>query len=1176
MTLSEAFQIFFKNHYNNNTDGDLVHIDNCIQVAFSKIKWYIGDLKTLGDIAVNVEDVKKPIFNDNKLSDEVHKFVNTIPQQWLLESSYDDKKIIILSWFRGLTNNRYNQPKNVKIEFNKSPLMSSDATYIFIPIYNKNWNLMVVNPNSSTVSIYIINNEDHNLENYRDVHGSRIDPNRFKDWKVDKYIFKNLMDGYSIYYIILISYSIVMGYNINYKRWDIRSLVGQIAVEYPKLPDIDDLSTSYLVVSNSLKENTTADMRYSIGNERIAPMETNFKIPPVSKPPPPLDKSPIVIQIPNKINLGDDDDDEIPKEKKEIIIINNKGEEDIKIVNSEIDLMDDISIVNSKFDFMDEAMDGYTDDNDNIQVIDINDDDDNDIFYDAAQLNKQTNDDDIADQIDDVQNDVDQLKNQIDENIADQITENKQIDDDAAKKVVVKLTRLIYDENVAEQITDNDDDMSSIATDKLSSLIAENTMESVSTGQQLEFSLNKKKYQIPSEFMDLKNRYDKVNEYLDKAMENDKYIITSFIKRPWEEIRMTAENIALVLMMTFTNRLIVQPQKPYKNYMVMNLLKSKDSKGYQLQVKKEKILCLLAYFDLVMANKDGFLDRNVSFYLKDDQNVLNLGTKILNPQQINSGEPKIEDIKDVMHADFANSKFGGGVFGNGAVQEEIYLITHPEALFGKAVFDEFTDKLCGEVVGAIQITNYTGYGHSNKYHFQFDNRIEYTKPKLDSKNRASGIAMVAFDAINFKNKTSEQYLRQNIIRNFVKASAAFSFGLVNTAVASGRWGGGAFRGDNVLNALIQIAASSNQNRRIILTMMGDEITDSLKEIQEIVIRRQITVSQLMNVLFKAGEQMPTNDNKIEKVVLKILNENNKLDDTPFMSYGANTSWTVYDNDINISDNTNIYKGSNVTLGYTIKLDKRVVINDNESNLNDMDSVIAHIKSIQPPINIVYGSSQNGYIKNSQEDTIKLIRAVYLLDNENTTFTVVKEDTKASFMDLNDYKNFKDNPKTYISSVIIDFYVNSLLEDPPEKRICFYLRNAKDLLLLPPKACMFNGTDVIVGMVRDNFHYWLYYIHKPTQDIFIYDSLVYDANEENRHTDILAQLLIYFPNYKIHDTAKIPKQIDGHSCGLFLMKYAGDLIFTDRVHRNAWVSTSSFSLRVFRKEVIKYIKEKNNY
>lgn len=167
----------------------MVHLDNCIQAAFSRIKWYIGDLKTLGDIAVNIEDSKKPIFNDNTLSDEVRKFVNTIPQQWISESSYEDKKIIILSWFRGLSNNQYNQPKNVKIEFNKSPL-GSDATYIFIPIYNRNWNLMVVNPSSFTVSIYIINNKDHRLENYRDVHGSSIDPSRFKDWKIDRYIFK--------------------------------------------------------------------------------------------------------------------------------------------------------------------------------------------------------------------------------------------------------------------------------------------------------------------------------------------------------------------------------------------------------------------------------------------------------------------------------------------------------------------------------------------------------------------------------------------------------------------------------------------------------------------------------------------------------------------------------------------------------------------------------------------------------------------------------------------------------------------------------------------------------------------------------------------------------------------------------------------------------------------------
>ena len=125
--------------------------------------------------------------------------------------------------------------------------------------------------------------------------------------------------------------------------------------------------------------------------------------------------------------------------------------------------------------------------------------------------------------------------------------------------------------------------------------------------------------------------------------------------------------------------------------------------------------------------------------------------------------------------------------------------------------------------------------------------------------------------------------------------------------------------------------------------------------------------------------------------------------------------------------------------------------------------------------------------------------------------------------------------------------------------------------------MFNGTDVMIGMVEDKHHWWLYYIHKETRAIFIYDSLNYSVTN-GRHSDILPQLLIYFPNYTIHHTTSTvpPKQDDGFSCGLFLMKYAKDLISTDRVDRNTWVTTKSFSIDAFRAEVIRYIKEKNNY
>ena len=443
---------------------------NSIIVYKPRFRWYIGDLKTLGDIAVNIEDGKKPIFNDNKLSDEVHKFVNTIPQQWISESSYEDKKIIIMSWFRGLSNNQYNQPKNVKIEFNKSPL-GSDATYIFIPIYNKNWNLMVVNPSSSTVSIYIINNKDDRLENYRDVHGSSIDPSRFKDWKIDRYMFKDfLMDGYSIYYIILISYSIVMGYGINYKHWDIRSLVGQIAVECLKPPELDELSSSFRAASNLLKGDTTTDMRYSMGNERVVPMKTHIKDPHPTKPPKSPDKSPIIGRRPNRIKVENDDADTPTLEEE--------GSIDKSVDTHDSTQKKNVTIANSELDLMNVT---YNDDNKPIKqtlqpstpVQTTNNRQNDDIVVVQTQMDAQNDDvqsqmgiSDVTNAIDELPQNNEPIKQTLQPSTPVQTTNNRQNDNIVVVRSKTQMdTQNDDDQSKTQMDTQNDDDQSKTQMD---------------------------------------------------------------------------------------------------------------------------------------------------------------------------------------------------------------------------------------------------------------------------------------------------------------------------------------------------------------------------------------------------------------------------------------------------------------------------------------------------------------------------------------------------------------------------------------------------------------------------------------------------------------------------------------------------------------------------------------
>lgn len=117
------FHIFFQSHYNNKSGGDLVQIENCIAHAYSRIKWFIGDVKSLGEIATNAEEPVAPDYDaPRELPDRLHKFVNTTPLAWLRQSAYEDQQYIVVSWFRGLSKRQYNKPQNVKIGFNKAPI----------------------------------------------------------------------------------------------------------------------------------------------------------------------------------------------------------------------------------------------------------------------------------------------------------------------------------------------------------------------------------------------------------------------------------------------------------------------------------------------------------------------------------------------------------------------------------------------------------------------------------------------------------------------------------------------------------------------------------------------------------------------------------------------------------------------------------------------------------------------------------------------------------------------------------------------------------------------------------------------------------------------------------------------------------------------------------------------
>lgn len=424
---------------------------------------------------------------------------------------------------------------------------------------------------------------------------------------------------------------------------------------------------------------------------------------------------------------------------------------------------------------------------------------------------------------------------------------------------------------------------------------------------------------VPDEFKTLKDYYEDVQDYID-GFDKQFSIQTKFLHEyvaSNQQVTISAIEIAQVLMMAFTNRLSVTwtdtntKVDENESYMKMHLFDAVNAKKnetdetlqYTRAVKVEKIKCLLNYFQKVIKEDTDtsymFHRRQLTFYMKESQlkKTEEIPNIPIDMRKIKLHPGKKEGIEDFegLHADFANKHFGGGVFRSGAVQEEIYLMCHPEALFGIFVFDKFEDSLgdkentdkdyynnCGEVIGAIKICEHTGYGRSTKHHFKFSKLHLYTRDiELDEKSRAQRTAMVAFDAVNFTQyPESNQYKSKYILRNLFKARAAFkqdkkkASSYANLApVITGKWGGGHFKGDSLLISLIQLAAATIEQREIHFVLKGDcQLYKDLVHILDLIDCRGLSGSKLITAIKKAGNKESQTANIFKQDLLTYLSD----------------------------------------------------------------------------------------------------------------------------------------------------------------------------------------------------------------------------------------------------------------------------------------------------------------
>jgi len=273
------------------------------------------------------------------------------------------------------------------------------------------------------------------------------------------------------------------------------------------------------------------------------------------------------------------------------------------------------------------------------------------------------------------------------------------------------------------------------------------------------------------------------------------------------------------------------------------------------EVKTEKLKCILNYFRRVLLDMP---TGTVTFHRKvlnesDFPDWENSGVEFGDLYVTSDGSIEVEG-EGFLQVDFANRMIGGGVVGNGCVQEEIRFLLCPEMIVARL----FTEKLNANesllIIGAERYNSYSGYASTFKFTGNFN---DFTARDRWGRRYCE---MVAIDAHVF-HCYKDQFKGPSLKRELVKAYCGFrqKAQQAKIAVATGNWGCGAFGGDVYLKSLLQLIAASQSGRDIVYFTFRDEgLVEKLRNMHEYLRKNKVTIGKLWSYLVKYGNILKSN------------------------------------------------------------------------------------------------------------------------------------------------------------------------------------------------------------------------------------------------------------------------------------------------------------------------------
>ena len=253
------------------------------------------------------------------------------------------------------------------------------------------------------------------------------------------------------------------------------------------------------------------------------------------------------------------------------------------------------------------------------------------------------------------------------------------------------------------------------------------------------------------------------------------------------------------------------------------------------------------YFEQVTTKiPDGVVTFERRSYQNMDQIVWEFSDKTLCGLKIESGTIETEG-KGYTEVDFANKYIGGGVLNTGCVQEELRFLMCPEMIVSRLFTEMLLDTETLIITGCKKYAHIEGYSHQFKFIPGHSSNL-----KKDQWSRYY-TQVVAMDATEFKNKNDPtQFERSSILRTLNKAYCGFfdhthySTG-INPAIASGKWGCGAFNGDPYLVCLLQLMAATQADRNLILFIQNDmNFKKDVEEFYKFAKNRNMAIKDIFN------------------------------------------------------------------------------------------------------------------------------------------------------------------------------------------------------------------------------------------------------------------------------------------------------------------------------------------